>query len=351
MNHLFLNDYSETAHPECLAALGVAPLKQETGYGNDSVCAQARDLIKAACGQPLAQIHFLSGGTQTNLTLISAALRPHEAVIAPLSGHIYANETGAIEATGHKVIGIAHHHGKINIDAVHAVFQSLIGEHTLRPRMLYISQSTELGTVYSLHELNQLRQLCDEHQLYLYIDGARLGAALMSSECDWTLKDLAQIADAFYIGGTKNGALLGEALVINHPTLQHDFRYILKQRGALLAKGRVMGSQFVSLFTPDAQGTTLFQRCATHANRCAQRLQSALIAKGYTMFTHSPTNQIFPILPIAIIEQLQYDYGFYVWQKIDSQHSAIRLVTSWATPADIIEQLIADIPEAIKPPP
>ncbi len=339
MNYLFLNDYSETAHPECLAALNHAPLAQEAGYGNDSACVQAAQLIQARCAAPAASVHFLSGGTQTNLTFIAAALRPHEAVIAPMTGHIYANETGAIEATGHKVIAVEHAQGKVVPAAVRAVFDKLIGEHTLRPRMLFISQATEMGTVYSLAELTELRALCNELNLYFYIDGARMGAALMSAECDWTLADIARLADAFYIGGTKNGALLGEALVIVNPNLQTDFRYAMKQHGALLAKSRVMGSQFQALFTND-----LFERCATHANQCAQTLQAGLVARGYALWAQSSTNQIFPILPNDLIETLQSQYGFYVWQKIDAQHSAVRLVTSWATPESVIEEFLARIP-------
>ena len=336
--HQFFNDYAETAHPDCLAALSLSPLAQEAGYGNDSVCAHASALIKARCAAPDAAVHFLSGGTQTNLTFIAAALRPHEAVIAPLSGHIYANETGAIEATGHKVIGVEHAHGKIIPAAVRAVFDKLVGEHTLRPRMLFISQATEVGTVYTLNELNELRVLCDELNLYFYIDGARLGAALKSQECDWTLADIARLADAFYIGGTKNGALLGEALVIVHADLQNDFRYAMKQRGALLAKSRSMGSQFQALFQND-----LFERCAAHANACAQTLQAGFVSRGYPLWVQSSTNQIFPILPNDLIASLQSHYGFYVWQKIDAQHSAIRLVTSWATPMAMVEQLLIDV--------
>ena len=338
LKHQFFNDYSETAHPACLQAVAHQPEQQQIGYGLDEISARARDLIQAQIHAPAAEIHFCSGGTQANLTVIGSMLRPHEAVIAVESGHIATHETGAIEATGHKVIHVPHVHGKLTPEAVARALTAHPNEHSVKPRMLFISQSTEFGTVYSKAELQTLRALCDAHNLYLYIDGARLGMALASDDSDVTLADLANIADAFYIGGTKNGALLGEAIVLVNPALQSDFRYALKQRGALLAKGRVIASQFVALFE-----NGLYFELARHANACAQRLRHGLSELGFVFQTDSPTNQIFPILPNALIAQLQQHYGFYVWETLNNDTSAIRLVTSWATPMDQVEQFLTDV--------
>ena len=339
LKHQFFNDYAETAHPACIQKLSEQALQQEAGYGLDSVSAHAatliRDKLDVANDTP---VHFISGGTQANLTVIGALLRPHEAVIAVESGHIATHETGAIEATGHKIIHVPHANGKLTPEAVARALTAHPNEHSVKPRMLFISQSTEFGTVYSKAELQTLRALCDAHILYLYIDGARLGMALASDDSDVTLADLANIADAFYIGGTKNGALLGEAIVLVNPALQSDFRYALKQRGALLAKGRVIASQFVALFE-----NGLYFELARHANACAQRLRHGLSELGFVFQTDSPTNQIFPILPNALIAQLQQHYGFYVWETLNNDTSAIRLVTSWATPMDQVEQFLTDV--------
>ena len=336
--HQFFNDYSETAHPACLAAIALNPTQQDSGYGLDRLSAHARDLIHAQIHVPNTDIHFISGGTQANLTVISSMLRPHEAVIATEAGHISTHETGAIEATGHKVIHTPHVNGKLTPEAIEHVLLTHPNEHSVKPRMLFISQSTELGTVYSKAELQTLRTLCDAHGLYLYIDGARMAMALTAEGADVTLADIAQLADVFYIGGTKNGALIGEAIVIVNPALQCDFRYALKQRGALLAKGRVIASQFVALFEDG-----LYFELARHANACAQRLRNGLSALGFEFQTDSPTNQIFPILPNSLIASLQQQYGFYVWEALDNDTAAIRLVTSWATPMDKVEQFLTDI--------
>ena len=336
--HQFYNDYAETAHPACLQILAHQPLQQEIGYGLDSISEHARHLIQTKIQKNDADIHFCSGGTQANLTVIGSILRPHEAVIAVASGHISTHETGAIEATGHKVIHVPHINGKLTPAAIEQVLHTHPNEHSVKPRMIFISQSTELGTVYSHAELTALRTLCDRHQLYLYIDGARLGMALVAENSDVTLRDIAQLADVFYIGGTKNGALLGEAIIIVNPALQADFRYALKQRGALLAKGRVIASQFVALFEHD-----LYFELARHANACAQRLREGLSKLGFAFQTDSPTNQIFPILPNALIERLQQHYGFYIWETLKNDTSVIRLVTSWATPMEKVEQFLSDL--------
>ena len=337
MHFQFFNDYAESAHPACLAAVAHEPLTQMSGYGLDEVSAQAADAIRAACAAPNAAVHFFSGGTQANLTVLSSILRSHEAVISAQTGHIFANETGAIEATGHKVISVNVSQGKLSPADIRAVVAAHHWEHFVRPRVVYVSQSTEIGTVYGLAELRALRAVCDELGLYFFLDGARLGSALMSTDADWTLADIAALADVFYIGGTKNGALLGEAVVIVNPTLQTDFRYHLKQRGALLAKGRVVGSQFLALFS-----NGLFEQLAAHANQAAQQLQKGLLELGVTFDTLSSTNQIFPNMPEHAAAALQERYGFYVWKQRDDGLKTLRLVTSWATPMDKVEDFIAD---------
>ena len=337
--HQFFNDYAETAHPACIQKLSEQALQQEAGYGLDSVSVHAAALIHAKLGVANdTPVHFISGGTQANLTVIGSLLRPHEAVIAVDSGHIATHETGAIEATGHKVIQMPHANGKLTPAAIEQVMRTHPNEHSVKPRMAFISQATELGTVYNRTELLALRAVCDAHGLWLYIDGARLGSALCSvnADCDW--QDIARVADVFYIGGTKNGALLGEAIVFPNTTLNNDFRYALKQRGALLAKGRVIASQFVALFEHD-----LYAELAQHANDCAIRLRMGLSELGVVFYTDSATNQQFPILPNELIATLQKDYGFYTWAAHDEMNSVVRLVTSWATPMTAVEGLLARV--------
>lgn len=346
LKYQFFNDYSETAHPACLHAVLTNPTQQEAGYGQDTVSEQARALIRAQIANEAAEVHFFSGGTQANLTVISAALRSHEAVIAAQSGHIAANETGAIEATGHKVIAVSHKNGtpdgKLTPEALEETLRWHRVEIVVKPRMVFISQASELGTVYSRAELRALRALCDAHDLYLYIDGARLGMALAAEGSDIDMAFIAGVADVFYIGGTKNGALLGEAVVIINPDLQKEFRYVMKQRGALLAKGRVMASQFVALFENDGHGQNLYLHNARHANACAQRLAQGLRDIGVAFASDSPTNQIFPILDNAVMTALQKNYGFYHWSPHDDTHSVARFVTSWATPMTAVEEFLTD---------
>lgn len=325
----FKNDYSEGAHPRILNALVDSNLEQEEGYGEDRYSLEAKKAIKEKLQRNDVDVHLLSGGTQTNLTAISAFLRPHEAAIAVHTGHILGHETGAIEATGHKVISIHAQDGKLNPSLIQEVLDSHTDEHMVKPRLVYLSNSTEIGTIYLKNELTELRNFCSEHNLLLYMDGARLGSALCSDENDLTLSDLPQLVDAFYIGGTKNGALIGEALVICRDSLKEDFRYFLKQRGALLAKGRLLGIQFLELFRDD-----LFFELAGHANRMAKLLKEGLEKANVEFLTSSPSNQIFPILPNQIIDTLKDKYAFLVWEKVNANHSAIRLVTSWATKED-----------------
>lgn len=334
----FKNDYSEGAHPRILSALTKSNLEQTEGYGEDCYTKNAIALLKQKIERYDIDIHLFSGGTQTNLTALSAFLRPHEAVIAPSTGHILVHETGAIEATGHKIISVEVRDGKINAAHIEAVLGMHTDEHMVKPKLVYISNPTEIGSIYTKNELEQLSQFCKLNNLYLYVDGARLGSALCSGENDLHLADLGRLTDAFYIGGTKNGALLGEALVICHTVLKGEFRFHMKQKGALMAKGRLLGIQFQELFQDG-----LYFDLARHANTMADLLRSEIRNAGYTFLTHSPTNQIFPILPNVLIQELQRNYLFYIWEKIDSTHSAIRLVTSWATKEAAVTAFIADL--------
>ena len=336
----FKNDYSEGAHPQILAALLATNLQQQDGYGEDEFSAKAAALIKQKIGRDNIDVHFLSGGTQTNLTAISAFLRPHEAAIAASTGHILVHETGAIEATGHKVISVDSSDGKLTAAQISSVVAGHGDEHMVKPRLVYLSQPTEVGTIYSRQEMEQISQLCRQKGLLLFVDGARLGSALCAAGNDLDLQALAELADAFYIGGTKNGALLGEALVICRDSLKDDFRFHMKQKGALLAKGRLIGIQFMTLFTDD-----LYFTMAAHANRLADRIRQAIDQAGYRYLTDSPSNQIFPVLPNPMIEELLKEYSFYVWEKVDTDHSAIRLVTSWATPETAVDGFLDKLRE------
>jgi threonine aldolase len=337
----FKNDYSEGAHPRILSALMESNMEQLEGYGEDKYTENAVLLLKQKCGRNDIDIHLLPGGTQTNLTAISAFLRPHEAAIAASTGHILVHETGAIEATGHKVISIKVNDGKLNPDYIKTVLDEHTDEHMVKPKLVYISNPTEIGSIYTKNELQQLSEFCRNYGLILYVDGARLGSALVSDENDIVLSDLANLVDAFYIGGTKNGALMGEALVICKDSLKEDFRFHIKQKGALLAKGRLLGIQFLELFKDN-----LYFDLAKHANDMAKLLIDGIGENGYSFLTHSSSNQVFPIFTDRVIEKLQEKYLFYIWLKIDDNNSAIRLVTSWATDEEKVLEFIKDLKDA-----
>lgn len=334
----FKNDYSEGAHPRILNALMESNLEQAEGYGEDRYSRQAIELLKERIGRKDIDIHLLSGGTQTNLTALSAFLRPHEAAIAVNTGHILVHETGAIEATGHKIISIEGCDGKLNPSHLKAVLEAHPDEHMVKPKLVYISNTTEIGSIYHKCELEEISEFCKENDLILFMDGARLGSALCSAENDLELSDLATLVDAFYMGGTKNGALIGEALVICRGSLKEDFRFHMKQKGALLAKGRLLGIQFLELFRDN-----LYFDLARHANKMAGLLRDEISEAGFGFLTHSPSNQIFPILPDPLIAELQEKYLFHIWEKVDSDHSAIRLVTSWATKEEAVAVFIGDM--------
>lgn len=335
-------DYSEGAYSSILEKLAQTNLEQTAGYGLDPYCEKARKLIQDLCKAPQAQVHFLVGGTQTNMMLIAAALRPYQGALSPDSGHINVHESGAIEATGHKVLALPSKDGKITAEQVQEEYTKHYKdpdrEHMVQPKLVYISNPTEIGTIYSKAELTALSKVCRENNLYLYVDGARLGYGLTAKSNDLSLADMAELCDAFYIGGTKVGALFGEALVITNPALQEDFRYVIKQHGGMFAKGRLLGIQFLALL----EDGTYFE-IARHANELAEKIKQACIEKGYSFLTQSDTNQQFPILPNSVLEKLGSKYTYSVWQPMDETHSAVRFCTSWATKEEDVASLIKDL--------
>lgn len=337
----FESDYLEGALPQIMYRLMSTNFEQTAGYGCDPYCESARELIKKECAAPDADIHFLVGGTQTNMTVIAAALRPHQGVLAAETAHIEAHETGAIEATGHKVITLDSTDGKINAKQVedyvlrHRADESF--EHIVQPAMVYISQPTETGTVYSLSELEEMSRTCRELGVLLFADGARLSCAL-ACEGTPTLRDLARLCDVFYIGGTKHGALFGEAVVIKNAAIKKDFRYIIKQRGGMFAKGRLLGLQFDTLFTDG-----LYYKIGRREVTQAARLRAAFEAKGIEFAYPSPTNQLFPILNKAQLEALREKYSFSIQAPLPDGGAVVRFCTSWASKESDVDALIADI--------
>ena len=336
----FDSDYLEGCLPEILERLNATNLEQTVGYGEDAHCAAARERIKLAVGRPDAEVHFLVGGTQTNATVISALLKPYQGVLCAESGHINVHETGAIEHGGHKVMALPATAGKITAAQVEEAFAShrddVNHEHMVQPGMVYISFPTELGTLYTKAELAAISEVCRRWERPLFIDGARLGYGLASPMSDLSLQEIAALADVFYIGGTKQGALFGEAVVFCAPALARAFRYHIKQNGGMLAKGRLLGIQFETLFTDG-----LYLRAARHAIDQAFRLRDGLRAKGYRFLCESPTNQQFPILEDRQVETLSRQFGFEFWQRIDATRSAVRFCTSWATTDEAIDALLA----------
>ena len=335
-------DYTEGACPEILNRLVETNYMQTPGYGEDEICDSARAKIRKACNAEHADVHFLVGGTQANFTVIASILRPYQGVVCAETGHINVHETGAVEATGHKVLALPSTTGKITAAQVKAYFDAHWAdgshEHIVQPGMVYISHPTENGTLYTKAELTELYQMCQQLELPLFLDGARLGYGLMSEASDMNLEDIAANTDVFYIGGTKVGALFGEAVVITNPALKKDFRYSIKQRGGMLAKGRLLGIQFDELFENE-----LYFRVAKHADDLAMKLKAAFVEKGYPLFFDSYTNQQFPIIPDEDLDKLKDKYAWCLWSKVDGTHSAVRFCTSWATKEEAVEELIADI--------
>lgn len=338
----FHNDYSEGCHEKVMQALVDTNMLQTVGYGEDEFCAAAAAKIRSLCGREDAQVHFLVGGTQTNLTVIDAALRPHQAALGPVSAHINVHETGAVEATGHKVLTVPSPDGKITARQVRAVVETHRAsgsfEHEAQPRLVYISNPTEYGTLYSLEELENLSGVCREMGLYLFLDGARLGYGLVVEGYDVTLRDIARLCDVFYIGGTKVGALFGEAVVITNPAIGEDFRYLMKQHGGMLAKGRLLGVQFRVLFEDD-----LYFQISAHAVKMADRIRGALDEIGASYLVPGITNQIFPILPDSLLEELGKNFMFTEMERVDDTHRAVRFCTSWATKPEHVDALCDEL--------
>ena len=334
-------DYTQGAVPEIIKRLAETNLEMTPGYGEDCYCASAADKIRNEINMPEADIHFLVGGTQTNMLFISSVLRPHQGVMCAHTGHINAHETGAVEATGHKVITIASDDGTINAQQVREVLDAHYAdashEHIVQPAMVYISFPTENGTLYSKAQLTELSVLCRKRDIPLYLDGARLGYGLMSEECDLTISDIASLCDAFYIGGTKVGALFGEALVITNNKYTKDFRYIEKQKGAMLAKGRLLGLQFDTLFTD-----SLYYKISSHATSLAMKIRKAFQGKGIELYYDSPTNQQFPCLTDEQMAKLGEDFAYCYWFKNGDKH-VVRFCTSWATREEDVDKLIEAI--------
>lgn len=338
----FNSDYTEGCHPSILKRLEETNMEQTAGYGEDEHCANAAALIRKACDAPQADVHFLVGGTQTNVTVISAALKHYQGALTATTGHINVHETGALEACGHKCLNLETPDGKLTAEQVAAYVDAHFAdesfEHMAQPKLVYISNPTEIGTIYSKAELQALYQVCRERDLYLFLDGARLGYGLMCKENDLTLSDIAANTDVFYIGGTKVGALFGEAVVITNEELKKDFRYNIKQRGGMLAKGRLLGIQFETLFEENR-----YFEISAHAAELAEKLKEELTKMNVGFLINSPTNQQFPILPDSVLEELSKKYSYAYQQRMDETHSAVRFCTCWATKEENVNALLTDI--------
>ncbi|MDF2685424.1 MAG: threonine aldolase [Clostridia bacterium] len=335
-------DYAEGAHARILEQLVATNDEQTSGYGEDIHCENARNYIKKACNNNNLAVHFLVGGTQANMTVIASVLRPYQGVIAAQTGHINIHETGAIESTGHKVIVAESKDGKITASQIKSIYYTHWDdpshEHIVQPGMVYISHPTENGTIYTKTELQELSSICKECKMPLFLDGARLGYGLAADENNLSLADIAELCDVFYIGGTKIGALFGEAVVISNDTIKKDFRYHIKQRGGMLAKGRLLGIQFETLFKDG-----LYFEIAEHAVKMAMMIKNAFACKGYSFLYDSITNQQFPILPEKVLKKLSDKYSYCPWMKVDDNYSAVRFCTSWATKEENVKMLIDDI--------
>jgi threonine aldolase len=335
----FDSDYMEGAHPEVMHRLMKTNLEHTVGYGEDPYSAHARQLIREACQAPEALVQFLIGGTQTNATIIDALLLRHQGVLAAETAHINVHESGAVEHSGHKVLTLPSHGGKVAPDEVELYITTFYSDdtypHMVAPGMLYITQPTELGSIYSLAELESLSDICHRHHIPLYLDGARLGYGLMAEGADFTLADIARLCDVFYIGGTKVGALFGEAVVAPHPERLPYFFELVKQHGALLAKGRLQGIQFETLFTDG-----LYQRIARHAVEQALRIRDAFVARGIRVAFPSPTNQQFFVLPNTLMDRLRQEVSFENWGPRGADETTVRFVTSWATTPEDVDHLI-----------
>lgn len=331
----FNNDYSESAHPTILNALVAGGFEQNDGYGEDVHCANAINLIKQRIKRDDVDVHLLPGGTMTNKTFIAHVLKPYDAVVAATTGHINTHEAGAIEATGHKVLSVATSDGKLTKEMIAPIITEHDDEHMVCPAMVYVSNPTELGTIYSKAELTDLYQFCQDNSLILYIDGARLAMGLTARDNDLQIEDLPSLCDAFYIGGTKVGALFGEALVIVNDRYKKNLRISMKQQGGMSAKGWLLGLQFEHLFQDD-----LYLKLGKNANNMADQLSTCFEKHGYSFIAKQQTNQVFPILPNDVIAKLDQEYLTSTWAVIDDRHTAVRFVTSWATTQEAINRFV-----------
>lgn len=336
----FVNDYCEGAHPAILQKLLETNMEKLSGYGTDKYCDSAKEKIRKACSCPDAEVYFLVGGTQTNATIIASVLNRYEGVLAAQTGHVGCHEAGAIEYTGHKVLTLPEKNGKISAESITDYVETFYGdanhEHMVFPGMVYISHPTEYGTLYTKKELTELSAVCKEYKIPLFMDGARLIYGLVSKETDVTLQDIAKLCDVFYIGGTKAGALCGEAVVFTGDSMPKHFLTRVKQHGALLAKGRLTGVQFDALFTDD-----LYLEIGKNAIETAAVLKAGLKEKGYTFYIDSPTNQQFVVLENCKMEELKKDVQFSFWEKADDTHTIVRFATSWATRMEDVEKLLS----------
>ncbi len=342
----FNNDYSHGAHPAVLQALVDTNMEPQPGYGTDAHTERAKQLIREACQAPDADVFFLVGGTQANATVIDMLLAPYEGVVAAETGHVACHEAGAIEFGGHKVLTIPGYEGKMHAEDlenyIQVFYENESYEHTVFPGAVYVSLSTEYGTLYSKAELAAIHAVCQKREIPLFVDGARLAYALAADECDITLPELAQLCDVFYIGGTKVGALFGEAVVIMNPALKKDFRFIMKQRGGRMAKGRLLGIQFDALFTDD-----LYFRISRHADEMAYQIRDIFVSAGYPLLFDSPTNQQYPIMPDEELAILGKNFGYEYWERTDPTHSGVRFCASWATTQENVDALRAAV-QALK---
>ena len=338
----FENDYCEGAHPAILQKLAETNFEKVPGYGTDPYCASAKAKICAACGCPDADVTFISGGTQTNAIVIASMLQRWQGVMAAATGHVAAHEAGAIEYTGHKVIALPAHEGKVSAADVRdwcaTFYADANHDHMVFPGMVYISHPSEYGTLYTKAELEELHAVCQEYHMPLFMDGARLGYGLMAKGTDVTLQDIARLTDVFYIGGTKVGALCGEAVVIMNESLKKDFRFIMKQRGGRMAKGRLLGIQFDALFTDD-----LYFKISRHADEMAYQIRDIFVSAGYPLLFDSPTNQQYPIMPDDELAELGKSFGYEYWERVDKTHSGVRFCASWATTQEHVDALRAAV--------
>ncbi len=336
----FESDYTEGAHPLILDAFVRTNFEQLSGYGCDKYCDSAKEKIKKACGLEDAQVFLLAGGTQTNQLVVDTVLAPYEGAISTTTGHIEGHEAGAVEFTGHKVLTVPHHLGKMDADDLKNLLETFYNDdnhdHMVFPGMVYISHPSEYGTLYTLSELTAISDICRKYEIPLFLDGARLGYGLMSSGTDVTLKDIARLCDVFYIGGTKVGALCGEAVVFTHNNAPKHFFTSIKQHGALLAKGRLLGVQFDTLFTDN-----LYFKIAKNAIDKADRMRKAFKEKGYQIFIETVTNQIFIVLENTKMQELKKSVSFGFWEKYDDNHTVVRFASSWATTDEAVDKLIS----------